>query len=300
MTRPDSAEPGSVTIRIAPSFDWTAMLRFFAVRAIPGVEAVVDGRYCRTIRRGKETGVLGVSRSDGGLRAELWLPSGTIPEEVVPRLRDMFDLDADLPAIGRYLSRDSAMAELVALRPQVRIPGGWDPFEVALRAVLGQQVSVVAARALAARLVARCGEDVVEQPFPALSRTFPTPGAVVAADLSNMGMPGARVRTLQSVAAAFTEDPALFHKRASVEETVARLRQIKGVGEWTAQYIALRACREPDAFPAADVGILRGLADTGGRPTLAAVLERAEKWRPYRAYAAHHIWAHDEARSAAN
>lgn len=135
-------------------------------------------------------------------------------------------------------------------------------------------------------------------PFPGLARIFPTPESVVAADLSAMGMPGARANTLKAVAEAFLEDSLLLRKRASVEETVARLRRIKGIGEWTAHYVAIRACREFDAFPVSDVGILRGLADdAGARPNQADLLARAEAWRPYCAYAAHHVWAQDEVKT---
>lgn len=264
------------------------MLRFFAFRAGAGTEEVSDGAYRRTIRGG---GILQITDEGGALRTTFW---GAAPDDAVVRVRRMFDLDADLVAVAAHLSRDPAMAPLVAARPALRIPGGWDPFEIALRTVLGQQVSVVAARLLNARLVERCGKPLDESPFSALSRVFPTPEAVVDADLSAMGMPGARVATLKAVAAAYLDDPSLFERGDSVEETVARLRRVKGVGEWTAQYIAMRACREPDAFPAGDVGLLRGMADVDGvRPRPADLLARAEAWRPYRAYAAHHIWAAD-------
>jgi AraC family transcriptional regulator of adaptative response / DNA-3-methyladenine glycosylase II len=165
------------------------------------------------------------------------------------------------------------------------VPGGWDGFEVAMRAVLGQQVSVAAARRLLGRLVQLCG-----------TRSFPTATEVLAADLAPLGMPGARRATVTAVASAALEDPLLFRRRASAEDTVSRLRAIRGVGEWTAQYIALRGAREPDAFPAGDLGLLRGAAAGAARPTPAQLLERAERWRPFRAYAAQHLWAADATR----
>jgi AraC family transcriptional regulator of adaptative response / DNA-3-methyladenine glycosylase II len=243
---------------------------------------------------------LQVSHGGGALQAEFSLPSGDIPPDAEPRLRRMFDLDADMEAIAAYLSRDPSMAVLTAARPMPRIPGGWDPFEIAVRTVAGQQVSIEAARRLNGRLVDRCGETLADCPFPALTRLFPTPQAVIVADLSDMGMPGARVATFRAVAEAVAADSCLFRTGASPEETVTRLRAIKGIGEWTAQYVAMRACRECDAFPAGDAGVLRGLADASGtRPKPADLLRRAEAWRPWRAYAAHCIWAEDEARRAA-
>lgn len=211
----------------------------------------------------------------------------------------MFDLDANVAAIGAQLAQDPFLATLVAARPAIRVPGGFDEFETAARAVLGQQVSISAARRLNARLVARCGTEIGPAAGPGLRRLFPTPAQVVAADLSYMGVPAARIAALKAVAAAALDDPHLFRAGASVEETVARLCAIRGIGDWTAHYIAMRACREPDAFPASDVGLLRGAADaTGLRPRPGDLRARAEAWRPWRAYAAHHLWAVDAARSA--
>jgi AraC family transcriptional regulator of adaptative response / DNA-3-methyladenine glycosylase II len=208
----------------------------------------------------------------------------------------MFDLDADLAAVNAHLAGDPVLAPWVAARPAVRMPGGWDGFEVAMRAVIGQQVSIAAARRLNGRLAERCGAGLPGAAGDGPHRLFPTPEQVLAADLSAMGMPGARIATLKAVAEAALADPGLFERGATVEETVARLRAIKGIGEWTANYIAMRACREVDAFPAGDVGLLRGMADAAGqRPRPAELLARAASWRPWRAYAAQHIWAADAA-----
>ncbi len=287
-----AAGGGVFRLAIESPFDGAAAIRHLAFRAIAGVEAGVEGAYLRTVAGG----AVRVSEEGDGLRVEIW---GEGTQDAEDRLRSLFGLDADPRAIGAHLSVDPSMTPLVAARPALRVPGGWDPFESALRAVLGQQVSVTAARLLAGRLVERAGEEVADAPFPGLTHRFPTPERVIAADLSAMGMPGARVATLRAIAAALIEDPLLFRREASVEETVARLRTIKGIGEWTAQVIAMRACREPDAFPADDVGLQRGAADADGvRPSATALLRRAEAWRPYRAYAAYHLWAHDAARSS--
>jgi AraC family transcriptional regulator of adaptative response / DNA-3-methyladenine glycosylase II len=251
------------------------MLAFLAARAVEGVEQVKGGRYRRTLAAGW---IEVAHLPDEGCL----LLAGTDPEAEAPRVRALFDLDADVEASAAHLARDPMLAPLIAARPGLRVPGGWDGFEVAMRAVLGQQVSVAAARRLLGTLVRLCG-----------SRGFPTAAQVHAADLGALGMPGARRATLQAVAAAALEDPLLFARKDTVEATVARLRAIPGVGEWTAQYIALRGAREPDAFPSGDLGLLRGAAGPGKRPTPAELLIRAERWRPYRAYAAQHLWTED-------
>jgi AraC family transcriptional regulator of adaptative response / DNA-3-methyladenine glycosylase II len=171
------------------------------------------------------------------------------------------------------------------------VPGAWDGFELAIRAVLGQQVSVGAAKRLAGRLVADYGGRL-ETPRDGLTRLFPRPETLASADLSSLPMPRARQAALAAVAAAVVADPDLFSADRGLAEAVARLRAIKGIGAWTAEYIALRQLRLPDAFPATDVGLMRTLADGAGqRPSAGELLARAETWRPWRAYAAQHLWA---------
>ncbi len=176
----------------------------------------------------------------------------------------------------------------------MRAPGGWDGFEIAVRAVLGQQISVVAARRLAGQLVALHGRAVPRSFLlhPELSRVFPTAKRLVSASSIGLAMPAARLKALRTIAESALADPNLFRPFGSIEETVARLRMISGIGEWTAQYIALRAIREMDAFPASDIGLLRSVASMDGeKATPAHLVSRAEAWRPWRAYAAQHLWA---------
>jgi AraC family transcriptional regulator of adaptative response / DNA-3-methyladenine glycosylase II len=211
-------------------------------------------------------------------------------------VRRLFDVGADIETIDAHLSCDPLLAPLVAKRPGLRAPGGWEGFELAVRAILGQQVSVVAARRLAGQLVALHGQRVPEDSLshPGLSHVFPSAAKVAAAESLGLGMPGARLRSLKALAEAVVADPNLFRPFGTIEEAIARLLSIDGVGEWTAQYIALRAIREMDAFPASDIGLLRGAAMVDGvRPTAAGLLSRAETWRPWRAYAAQHLWAAD-------
>jgi AraC family transcriptional regulator of adaptative response / DNA-3-methyladenine glycosylase II len=297
-----SAQPPEM-IPIAGPFDWSAALGFLARRAIDGVEEVKGETYHRVISLGESRRVLAVGY-DGRTRALRVTLSGSreLPEELIERVRRMFDADADLAVINAHLSRDAFLAASVASHPAVRVAGGWDPFEIAIRTVIGQQVSVARARQLNAVLVERCAVVARWRPTGSdgevlrdgLRRAFPAPKDVFAADLSALGMPGARAATLRAVAAAALDDPEIFEPAETLDETIARLRRIRGIGEWTAHYIAMRACRHPDAFPASDVGLLRGAADADGRrPTPAALLQRAEAWRPWRAYAAHRLWRLD-------
>jgi AraC family transcriptional regulator of adaptative response / DNA-3-methyladenine glycosylase II len=175
------------------------------------------------------------------------------------------------------------------------VPGSWDPFELSIRAIIGQQISVAGARTIAGRLVTRTG-DRLPEPAGHLVGLFPRPEQVATADMTAIGMPGARARSIVGFAAAVVADPGLLEPSEDLDAIARRLRALPGVGEWTAQYIALRGLKHPDAFPASDLGILRALAGPGGRrPTPAEALARAEAWRPYRAYAAQHLWSSDAA-----
>ncbi|MDB5459603.1 MAG: helix-turn-helix protein [Caulobacteraceae bacterium] len=288
---------GEVTIRLRyrPPYDWDAMLAFLAARAVPGMELVEDDAYARVIEMDGEVGSVRVARGeDNTLVAAVRFPRLSALPAIIARLRRVFDLTADPQAINAHLAKDAALAPLVAARPGLRAPGGWDGFELAMRAVLGQQVTVGAAIRLAGRLVEAYGQPASPSATgdPRLNHAFPPPERIAAADLSYLGMPGARARALSTVAAAVVADPQLLGLNRSLEEAVARLKSLPGVGEWTAQYIALRGMREPDAFPAADVGLMRALAGPdGARPNAAELLARAEAWRPWRAYAAQHLWA---------
>jgi AraC family transcriptional regulator of adaptative response / DNA-3-methyladenine glycosylase II len=285
----------SVRLRYRPPYDWPAMLGFLAARAVPGMELVENGAYARVIALGGEVGSVRVSPGqDNDLLAQVRFPRLSALPAIIARLRRVFDLAADPQAINAHLARDPVLAPLVAQRPGLRAPGGWDGFELAMRAVLGQQVTVGAAIRLAGKLVRTYGDPapLAATGHPTLTHAFPPPERIAAADLTPLGMPGARARALSTVAAAVVEDPQLMGLNRSLEAAVARLKALPGVGDWTAQYIALRGMREPDAFPAADIGLMRALAGPDGlRPTAAELLARAEAWRPWRAYAAQHLWA---------
>jgi AraC family transcriptional regulator of adaptative response / DNA-3-methyladenine glycosylase II len=294
-----AGEGGAATIRLpyrAP-YDWDAMLAFLTARAIPGVETVRDGRYARTLSVGQARGVLMIEPGDGAyLKATLRFPKVEVWPAVIARVRRVFDLAADPAVIEAHLSEDPALAPLVAARPGLRAPGAWDGFELAVRAVLGQQITVHAARMLAGKITAEHGVVLEDEAANAMGLThfFPEPAALALVDVETLPMPRARGRALVGLAAAAAADPELFGMRRSLDEAVAALRALPGVGEWTAQYIAMRALREPDAFPSADIGLMRALEGPDGlRPSPAELLARAERWRPWRAYAASHLWAAD-------
>ncbi|HEV2275249.1 MAG TPA: methylated-DNA--[protein]-cysteine S-methyltransferase [Acidobacteriaceae bacterium] len=293
--RPEEKEV-TLRLRYRPPYHWDSMLGYLRARAIPGVEWVDGERYLRTVEIDGAMGSVEVTCQPGreSLQASIRFPDVRLLPAIVSRVRRLFDLGADIGTIEGHLSGDPALAPLVAQRPGLRAPGGWDGFEIAVRAVLGQQISVEAARRLAGRLVALHGR-AAPRPFlihPDLTHAFPTAKRLASACSIGLAMPAARLAALKAVAEAALDDPNLFHPLGSIEETIARLRTIRGIGDWTAQYIALRAIREMDAFPATDLGLLRGAALMDGKKTTPAdLLSRAESWRPWRAYAAQHLWA---------
>jgi AraC family transcriptional regulator of adaptative response / DNA-3-methyladenine glycosylase II len=300
LRRRSAAPPVStVTLRLAyrPPYDWDAILSFLGARAIDGVELIDKNRYLRTIELDGEAGSVEIAPGKGHLIATIRFPKVRALLAIVARLRRLFDLDADVQSIGAHLSIDKGLAPLILRRPGLRTPGAWDGFELAMRAIFGQQVTVGAARRLAGKLVERAGTDVSEEATgdARLRRIFPTPARVAAADLSTLGMPRARIAALGALANAAMADGKLLDPVGTYEEAVERLLALPGFGPWTAQYWALRALRDSDAFPAADVALLRSpvVESNGKRPTPKALLVRAESWRPWRAYAAQHLWTSD-------
>ena len=210
---------------------------------------------------------------------------------IVARLRRMFDLDADPQAIASVLSGDPKLGPLLQRRPGLRLPSGWDGFEIAVRAILGQQVSVAAARTLATRLAHRYGR-ALETPFaPGLEHIFPAPEALAEADLSTaIGVTRARADTIRNVARALLDGRVDFKPERTLDDFVARWVALPGIGPWTAQYIAMRALGHPDAFPAEDLILRRVASDDDTALTARALLARAEAWRPWRAYCVIHLW----------
>jgi AraC family transcriptional regulator of adaptative response / DNA-3-methyladenine glycosylase II len=279
-------------LRYHPPYDWPQMIEFLRRRAIAGIEQVTAKSYARTVELDGVQGTVEVEPAEkNALRARVRFPKLSALPEIIARLRRVFDLAADPLAISAHLAKDPALAPLVKARPGLRVPGAWDGFELATRAVLGQQISLAAAARLAGRLVSSHGRPLLE-PEGDLTHVFPGPEALAKADLSKLGMPRARAAALSAVAATAISDPHLFDANSELEDAILKLRAIRGVGEWTAQYIALRQLREPDAFPAADLGLMRAFARREGQKRSSSeLIARSLSWRPWRAYAAQHLWA---------
>lgn len=286
--------PGKVTLRLPfrKPFFGMGLLRFLGDRAVTGVEEFDGEIYRRTLRLPHGTGVVRLSLGKDHVRCTLRLKDMRDLGPAVERCRRLLDLDADPVAIREGLGSDSLLKPLVDENPGLRVPGSVDGGESAMRAVLGQQVSVFRARTLADRLVRLCGQSLPDSlPDDGLSRLFPSPSTVAEADLEELGMPASRRGALRGLADALAAgrlslDPGV--DRTAVEE---QLLPIKGIGPWTASYVAMRALGDPDAFLPSDLGIRRAVErlSIDGSPLSVAAL--AERWRPWRAYATQHLWA---------
>ena len=279
-----------------PPLDWNYFLDFHRARAISGVECVDGACYRRVIRIDDQIGVVAIELGDGNhLRATIRFPLVTALPNIVQRLRNAFDLDADPMMIREHLIADPTLQHHVRARPGLRVAGNWDSFELAVRAVLGQQISVAAARKLAGRLVERWGDSSGIEDEPELRFAFPTPAQLADVDVTSLGMPGRRGAAISRLAQAVLTNPDFLKRDSTLEEGLSRLKALPGFGDWTSHYVAMRAMREPDAFPASDIGLLRSLEDEDGhRPTPDELTARSEPWRPWRAYAAQYLWAHSE------
>jgi AraC family transcriptional regulator of adaptative response / DNA-3-methyladenine glycosylase II len=267
-----------------PPYDWDAMLAFLERRAIAGVEAVEGRAYLRTVRIGQACGWIRVapSKRRSALRVTVSASLAGVVPAVLGRVKHLFDLACHPEEIA------ATLGELAAAHPGLRLPGAMDGFEVAVRAILGQQVTVKAASTLAGRFAHAFGTPV-ETPHVKLIRLFPAPGTIASLDparIAELGIIGARARALVALAQAIDTGGLRLHPNAPVDATIEALERIPGVGAWTAQYIAMRALAWPDAFPHPDVAVLKAMKAARGR----AAVERAQAWRPWRAYAVLHLW----------
>jgi AraC family transcriptional regulator of adaptative response / DNA-3-methyladenine glycosylase II len=280
----------SLYLGYRPPFDWERVLAYLSGRAIPGIEAVEPEAYHRTFQLGGSTGTIEVTHQPERRALSVRIEGvGVLPvRQIVARVRRLFDLDADPAAISAALGGDPVIGPRLARARGVRVPGTFDPFELSIRAVLGQQVSVKGATTLAGRLVQRCGtpSGIARN---GLTHLFPTPGALAQADLSGLGLTGGRIQALKSLSEACAASDGTLKPGLSLEDSVAQLVTLPGIGEWTAHYVALRALGEPDAFPASDLGLRK--AAGAGVPIAPRALEQlAEAWRPWRGYAALLLW----------
>ncbi len=279
-----------LTLTYRPPFAWRELLRFLAGRATAGVERVAGDSYSRTIALGKLCGWLRVEPVAGrhALAVELSTPLAPMLPAVLARLRNLFDLSARPDVIDAHLSGDRRLAKSIRRLPGLRVPGAFDGFELAVRAIIGQRISVAAATTLAGRLASAFG-DAFEAPSANLNRVFPGPerlAGVTVPDLTGLGITAPRARSIRELARSIISGRIQLEAGVDPELMMSRLVGLPGIGDWTASYIALRALRWPDAFPASDLGLLRGWR----AKTPAALRAAAEAWRPWRGYAAMHLW----------
>jgi AraC family transcriptional regulator of adaptative response / DNA-3-methyladenine glycosylase II len=290
--RPSGGAAIAIRLPYRPPLDWTALLAFLAARAIPGVESVRGDCYRRTIALDDAVGWIAVTPLTGeaALRLEVRLGDCTRLLEVVERVRRVFDLDADPLQIGTHLATAPVLRSIVRRFPGLRVPGAWDPFEIAVRGILGQQISVRAATTVAGRLAAAYGMPFADDRGE-LSRVFPSPAALAAVgDASAIGVPRARAATIRALAVAVASGALSLDAARGRAANVAALCALPGIGPWTAEYIAMRALGEPDAFPAGDLGVRKALGNGAGPLTTAAAEACSQPWRPWRAYAVMYLW----------
>lgn len=276
-----------------PPYDWNAMLAFWRQRIIPGVESVSDGVYRRTIRLdGDCHGWLAATVAPGKNAVSVSLSLNRMERlmPVLSRVRRMFDLDADMAPIHAVLARDPLLAPLVENAPGLRLPGAWDPFEFSVRAVLGQQISVKAATTIAGRIADRFGFPCPADYPPGLTCFFPSAAELHGKDLGGLGLTGKRTKTLGGLIEAVSEGKVPLEYGQEPAAFEGAMTALAGIGPWTACYVAMRALGMSDAFPASDLGIVKALSESQKRATARQVLLRAEAWRPFRAYAAIHLW----------
>lgn len=293
--RPQRSAAQGVVLRLGyrPPYDFPALLGFLRVRALPGVESVGEGSYARSIDAAGSDAWLRASAWPGSapaLRLELHGVPASRMHSVVVNIRRMFDLDADPQVIAATLSDDVVLEPLCRANPGLRIPGGWDGFETAVRAVLGQQVSVAAARTLAVRLVEAFGQRRSISPEAGIDCLFPAPEALADADLSRIGLTRSRAETIRAVAHAVLDGRVDFSPGSTLDDFVARWVNVPGIGPWTAQYIALRALGHPDAFPSGDLVLRRTASTTEVALSDGELEKRAQTWRPWRGYAVMQLW----------
>lgn len=286
--RVDAPEAGRYRLSLSyrPPFDWEALMAFLAARATPGVEDVRASRYRRTIAIDGSTGTLEVSHAATrpAIDLEVRFPDSRPLLMIVERVRRMFDLGADPAVIAEHLGNDPLLGPVMKRHPGLRVPGAWDGFELSVRAILGQQVSVAAATTIAGRLARRFGSPVDGE--DGLDRIFPTPGQLAQAPIEEVGVIATRAETIRVLARAVAASTVTFTTGPAAHDLTAVLQSLPGIGPWTAQYIAMRALGEPDAFLPGDLVLRQMAGNCAGR----ALEERSGRWRPWRAYAVMLLW----------
>jgi len=265
------------------------LLSFLGARAVPGIEEVRDGTYVRSVRQSGGTAMVAATPRSHYVALRVSSEGSPDVDGLRDRSRRAFDLDADAAAIDAVLAADPTMTPLVARIPGIRVPGTFDGFELVVRAIFGQQVSVAGARTSLGRLVSAAGTPL-EHPSGGITHLFPTPERIAELPPESFGMPRARAETIRRVAALVARGGLNLSGDAPADETVSTLAEVPGIGPWTLSYVAMRALRDPDAFMAGDLGVRKGFEALGLESTQTTMVDRAERWRPWRAYAVMHLW----------
>lgn len=265
-------------------FDWDGILQFLRLRAVPQLEVVAENKYQRTLGGG----VVSVQDDPASRSLLVDLPAGCDEAEITRRIKALFATDVDVRQMRRHLSKDPFLAPLVNRHSGMRIPGAWDPFEIIIRAIVGQQITVKAATTILGRIVAAYGEATGDPPLQFL---FPTPAKLAVCDFRGMGIPEKRCAAMRFISEKIGQGELKLDAALPLPEFVSRLTTFPGIGSWTAHYIAMRGFGYADAFPPGDVAVERGFSKLMGRKMNFIQLQRrAESWSPWRSYAVMHIW----------
>jgi len=287
-------EIDSINIKLAyrPPYDWKQISSFLQTRAIPGVEEVGPWGYRRSIRLGGKPSIVEAipDTTSDQLKVKFTLNDVGSLQSAVNKIRALFDLDVDCEPIQRQFSADPILAKHIKRHPGLRVPGAWDVFELSVRAILGQQISVAAASTFAGRLVHKFGHPLTASVHTSITHLFPLPEELANEDLTVIGLPRKRAKSITGLARGFPNTMIKIDSAKNLGEVEQVLCQLPGVGPWTAQYIAMRALGYPDAFPVGDLGLIRSLKMLNPKADSNALSKHAECWRPWRAYAAMHLW----------
>jgi AraC family transcriptional regulator, regulatory protein of adaptative response / DNA-3-methyladenine glycosylase II len=286
------AAPGTLLLRLPyrSPFEWTSLLSWLRARTLPGISQTDGVRYRRTLRLPRGAGIASLEPVNGHIACTLQLESMADLTSAVRQCRRLLDLDADPASVVEVLTKDRPLATVVRKRPGLRAPGAVDGTELAMQAILGQQVSLAAARTLTTRLVTAQG-DVIAIADPTLTHLFPTADRIAEADLSRLGVPATRQATVRALATAIATGTLALDPGADRQQVCRQLLTMPGIGEWTAGYIVMRALGDPDTFLPGDLGIRKAVARLGLSASPGAIAEHASRWRPWRSYATHQLWA---------
>jgi AraC family transcriptional regulator, regulatory protein of adaptative response / DNA-3-methyladenine glycosylase II len=281
----------TINLPYRPPFDWQLMLTFFQNRQINGLEKVTNTSYQRSISIDNCNGWLVITHHQNkpALQMTIVLSDYSYLNNIITRVRRMFDLDADMDLIHRQLSQHPLLEKTIQQHQGLRLPGCWDIFEFSIRAILGQQISVKGATTLAKRITEKYGEQLVDLP-EGISLSFPSVNALLGAKYEAIGLTKTRIATLQRWVEFYHEHYESIDNYPSLEQLEKQLCEIKGIGPWTVNYLAMRGLSDPDAFPSADLGIIKALTIDGQKPNNKEILQLAEQWRPWRAYACIYLW----------